>query len=131
MPGPDLDSTNDATAPLTHRRGRSRRARGRHARKMHHRQMIRRALVVVVVLAILGVVTAISFPVYKQISTEWTLGGAGFRVNWDLELRKLDDRRSAARSISIGRFVPGSTPTIPTSSRFRGSAPGIVEAERM
>jgi hypothetical protein len=46
--------------------------------------MIRRALVVMVVLAILGAVTVISFPVYKQISTEWTLGGAGFRVDWDL-----------------------------------------------
>jgi Leucine Rich Repeat (LRR) protein len=55
-----------------------------HARKMHYRQMIRRGIVVVIVLAMLGAVTAISFPVYKQISTEWTLGGAGFRVNWDL-----------------------------------------------
>ncbi len=36
-------------------------------RKMHHRQMIRRGIVVLVVLAILGAVTAISFPVYKQL----------------------------------------------------------------
>jgi hypothetical protein len=78
MPGPDLHSASDAPAAV------NLDELAALARKMHHRQMIRRGLVVIVVLAILGVVTAISFPVYNQVSTEWTLGGAGFRVDWDL-----------------------------------------------
>src|SRR5947208_1114360 len=84
MPGPDLHSTKDAPAAIDAPAAVDLDELEAHARKMQHRQMIRRSLVVVVVLAILGVVTAISFPVYKQISTEWTLGGAGFRVDWDL-----------------------------------------------
>jgi hypothetical protein len=78
MTGPDVQAANDAPATVNLDELEA------HARKMHHRQMIRRAFVAVVVLAIIGAVTAISFPVYKQISTEWTLGGAGFRVDWDL-----------------------------------------------
>jgi Leucine Rich repeat len=78
MPGPELHPTNDAPAAVDLDQLAA------HARRMHHRQITRRALVVLVVLAILGAVTAISFPVYKQISTEWTLGSSGFRVDWDL-----------------------------------------------
>jgi hypothetical protein len=51
---------------------------------MQRRQTIRRGIVVLVVLAIVAAVTAVSFPVYKQLSTEWTLGASGFRVDWDL-----------------------------------------------
>jgi Leucine Rich repeat len=78
MTGPDVHSANDTPAAVNLDELEA------HARKMHYRQMIRRGIVVVIVLAMLGAVTAISFPVYKQISTEWTIGGAGFRVNWDL-----------------------------------------------
>jgi hypothetical protein len=78
MSGPDVQAANDAPATVNLDELEA------HARKMHHRQMIRRALVVVAVLAILGAVTAISFPVYKELSTQWTLGGSGFRVDWDL-----------------------------------------------
>jgi hypothetical protein len=76
--GPDVHPANDTPAAVNLDELEA------HARKMHYRQMLRRGLVVVVVLAVLGVVTVISFPVYKQISTEWTLGGSGFRVDWDL-----------------------------------------------
>jgi Leucine Rich repeat len=78
MTGPDVQPANDPPAAVNLDELES------HARKMHHRQMIRRGIVVVVILAILGVITAVSFPMYKQITTEWTLGGAGFRVDWDL-----------------------------------------------
>jgi Leucine Rich repeat len=78
MPGPDPQPASDAPAVVDLDQLAT------HARKMHHRQMIRRGIVVVVVLAIVGGVITISLPVYKQLSTEWTLHGAGFRVEWDL-----------------------------------------------
>jgi Leucine Rich repeats (2 copies) len=59
--------------------------RAQHARRMHHRQMIRRGLVALAILAIVGVFTAISFPVYRQLKTEWYLRGSGFRVDWNLD----------------------------------------------
>ena len=59
--------------------------RAEYARRMHHRQMIRRGLVTGVILAIVGLLTAISIPVYTQLSNQWVLRSAGFRVDWQLD----------------------------------------------
>jgi len=105
MPGPDVHPANDTPAAANLDELEA------YARKMHHRQIIRRALVVVVVLSILGVVTAISFPVYKQISTEWTLGSSGFRVDWDLNSENWTTGGVSAVEYKGGTFFIG-TPSV-------------------
>jgi hypothetical protein len=59
--------------------------RAEYARKMHRRQMTRRGIIAFVVLSIVGAVTAVSMPVYHQVSTLWFLKSSGFRVDWQLD----------------------------------------------
>jgi hypothetical protein len=119
MPGPDVHPTNDAPAAV------DLDELAAHARKMHHRQMIRRALVVVVVLAIVGAATAISFPVYKQLSTEWTLGSNGFRVDWDLNLENWMTGGVTAVEFKGGPFFIG------TASAANTHDPDLVTLSKL
>ncbi len=59
-------------------------ARALEARRLHHRQMIRRGIVLALVLALVGLLTAITIPVANQLRASWLMESAGFRVDWDL-----------------------------------------------
>ncbi len=60
-------------------------ARALEARRLHHRQMLRRGIITALVLAIMGVLTAIAIPVANQLRNSWVLEAAGFRVNWQID----------------------------------------------
>ena len=57
----------------------------RHARVMHHRQIIRRAIVGALIVGLLVAIGVVAIPVVKQLTTHWSLGGAGFVVDWQVD----------------------------------------------
>ena len=54
-------------------------------RRLHRRQMIRRGVVTALVVAIVGLLTAIAFPVFYQLRESWVVEAAGFSVAWQID----------------------------------------------
>jgi hypothetical protein len=87
--------------------------RAEFARKMHHRQMISRGLIAGLVMAVVGLVTAISYLDSTQLSTQWILKRSGFMVDW-----QLDEDNWMTGGVTSARYVPLS------GKYHRGSPPG-------
>jgi hypothetical protein len=60
-------------------------ARALDARRMHHRQITRRGVIAGLVVAIVGLLTAIAVPVVNQLRSSWLLEAAGFSVDWQID----------------------------------------------
>jgi hypothetical protein len=75
--------------------------RAKYARKMHHRQMIRRGLIAGLVMAVVGLVAAISYAVFTQLSTQWILKRSGLTVDW-----QLDWDNWMTGGVTSARYVP-------------------------
>jgi len=52
---------------------------------MHHRQIIRRGVITTLVVAIVGLLTAVAVPVFYQLRESWVLEAAGFSVDWQID----------------------------------------------
>lgn len=63
----------------------SRQENARYARIMHHRQMLRRGLILGIVVAALVAVGLVLVPAARQLAVQWSLGGAGIAVDWQLD----------------------------------------------
>ena len=55
------------------------------ARRMHHRQIIRRGVITALIVAIVGLLTAVAVPVVHQLRESWLLEAAGFSVDWQID----------------------------------------------
>jgi len=60
-------------------------ARALDARRKHHRQIIRRGVIAGLIVAIVGLLTAVGVPVAHQLRESWLLEAAGFSVAWQLD----------------------------------------------
>ncbi len=59
-------------------------ARALYARRMHHRQIIRRGVITTLVMAVVGLLTAVAVPVVNQLKWSWLMQSAGFSVDWEI-----------------------------------------------
>ncbi len=57
----------------------------RYARAMHHRQTLRRTVVFGLVVGVVIAAGVVVVPCLKQLTTQWSLGSAGFAVDWQLD----------------------------------------------
>ena len=60
-------------------------ARALDARRMHHRQIIRRGVITALIVAIVGLLTALAVPVVNQLRASWLMQAAGFSVDWQID----------------------------------------------
>jgi Leucine Rich repeat len=60
-------------------------ARALDARRMHHRQIVRRGVITTLVVAIVGLLTAVAVPVVNQLKMSWLMQAAGFSVDWQID----------------------------------------------
>jgi len=79
MAGSDSSSPGDASPVL------DAAARALGARRMHHRQIIRRGVITALVMAIVGIITAVVVPVVNQLGWLWQMKAAGFNVDWQID----------------------------------------------